>query len=258
MYYTVPPVYADPSGSTLVLLYDVIAKEILYTANLTEVTQGRYGAFTDIEFDPIGRAYVVGTVPASILRIDAYVPGQGTPEVIEWYNSEAGLNTWGFGGIAANGWYLIANDVKGNQLQKFDVREPKGIPCSIPISPPHTLFGVDACYFPTRYNQTIMLNSEDENGIAVYRSKDRLWDAAEYLGQIPVNNTATGRSANGLVTATVQIGDILDGSIYMNLEYFFDPNVPGTTTSDEFPYGGNRTQYPFFDITAEVEALINA
>jgi hypothetical protein len=56
--------------------------------NLTETTQGVYGAFQDVEFDGRGNVYVVGTYPSSILRVE----GNGT-RVNEWYRGKENQTT---------------------------------------------------------------------------------------------------------------------------------------------------------------------
>jgi hypothetical protein len=71
----------------------------------------------------------------------------------------------------------------------------------------------------------------------VLRSKDGLWNEAEGLGQV-INSDCAANGAN--VTAVVQVGC----RIYMNEEFF----------ADVLP--GNRTMFPWVDITADVDRLV--
>jgi hypothetical protein len=87
---------------------------------------------------------------------------------------------------------------------------------------------------PPKYNNTVLLLAVPASGVEVLRSKDDLWDAAEGLGHIPNVIPA------GNVTAVVQIGN----RIYMNEEFFGDAQP------------GNRTSFPYVDITEEVENLL--
>lgn len=41
----------------------------MYKLNLTAITEGKYGAFQDVEQDPNGNVFVVGTYPSSILKV---------------------------------------------------------------------------------------------------------------------------------------------------------------------------------------------
>ncbi len=54
---------ADVSGDNLIMKYDKKTKKVLWSANITAVTQGKYGAFQDVEHDARGNTYIVGTFP---------------------------------------------------------------------------------------------------------------------------------------------------------------------------------------------------
>ena len=119
------------------------------------------------------------------------------------------------------------------------MRDPVGIPVNVPHYPNVDITMSDAIYFPPRYEGTVLLVAQDLLGVAVLRSKDGNWDWAEYLGLIP--NLLDGTDA----VAAVQVGD----SLYTVAVSFTDPIVPGTSS-------GNRTLFPFVDITEQVENLL--
>jgi hypothetical protein len=90
---------------------------------------------------------------------------------------------------------------------------------------------------PPKYDNTVLLLAIPASGVEVLRSKDGLWNTAEGLGRVSNNVPA---ASGGNVTAVVQIGS----RIYMNEEFFGDSQP------------GNRTQFPYVDITEEVERLL--
>ena len=120
---------------------------------------------------------------------------------------------------------------------RFDMTKEKGVPVPVPLTPAHNITASDAIYLPPRYNGTVLLAAVDAEGVEVLRSKDGKWTAAERLGQ--VSNSASMQKG-GFVTACVQVGTRL----YMVEEYFGDTQP------------GNRTEFPFVDITDDVEKLI--
>jgi len=87
------------------------------------------------------------------------------------------------------------------------------------------------------FDDKIALCSNDGSGTSVFYSDD-LWQSAKYLGV--ANSTNTG----GIPTASAQITN----SIYTNSEFFLDS---GTLDSP-----GNRSVFPFTDITQEVINLV--
>ncbi|KAF2655096.1 hypothetical protein K491DRAFT_693245 [Lophiostoma macrostomum CBS 122681] len=225
----------DISGTNLLLLWDPVTEKELYRVNLTETTKGVYGAFQDVEFDGHGNVYVVGTYPGSILRVEA----NGT-RVNEWWRGGENHTTQGTSGLATTANILLSNNNAGGPngtLLRFDTTSPKGIPRIVPITPPTSIKGSDAIYLPPKYNGTVLLVAVNALGVQVLRSRDGSWEGAEGLG-IVGNKVPEAQGA--LVTGTVQIGDRL----YMIEEFFGDAQP------------GNRTQFPFVDITDKVEALL--
>ncbi|KAK0114895.1 hypothetical protein ONS96_013373 [Cadophora gregata f. sp. sojae] len=238
---TTPP---DVSGTNLILLLDPSTKELIYKINLTDTTHGKYGGFQDVEQDPDGRVYVVGTFPGSILRVDKK-RGKRDPRVTPWYVSQPiDTTSTGLSGLASKDWTLLSNDNNGGRLLNFNMRLPTGIPTVVPLTPAYNIFFSDAIYLPPKYGGTVLLVAEDGVGITVLRSKDGKWTRAEYLGTVPKSQYVTDDIFS---TAAVQVGS----SVYMVVTTFADPIVPGTLA-------GSRKEFPFYDITAQVERFLEA
>ncbi|KAH7403844.1 hypothetical protein BKA64DRAFT_777559 [Cadophora sp. MPI-SDFR-AT-0126] len=210
--------------------------------NLTDITHGKYGGFQDVEQDPEGNVYVVGTFPGSILRVEKK-KGRRDPKVKPWYISQPiDTNRTGLGGLAVNDWTLLSNDNDGGGLLKFNMLSPKGIPNVVPLTPNYAFTFSDAIYLPPKYHGTVLLVAEDGPGITVLRSKDGKWNSAEYLGTVPKNLPDIT-----FATAAVQVGD----AVYMVVVPFGDGIVEGTLA-------GNRTEFTFYDITSQVENFLDA
>ena len=232
---------ADVSGDNLVFKYDADAGRILWTSNLTAVSQARYGGFQDIETDKRGNTFVVGTWPGTILKLDKH----GHAE--EWFIPEV-INTTraGYGGLAAvgNSDIMLSNDATTGLIYRFDMRDRKGKPVLVPMTPNHPYLDTDAIYLPPKYGGEVLLVASHASGIQVLRSKDKKWKTAEYLGTIP--NVDTPLFEGSAPTAAVQMGS---NSLYMIDDWLGDPWVPGQTA-------GNRTLFPMPDITLQVEELL--
>ncbi|TQN64934.1 Core trichothecene cluster (CTC) protein 14 [Colletotrichum shisoi] len=237
------PPGSDVSGDNTVMLYNPKSREVIYRADLTETTDGKYGGFTDLEQDPFGNVYVSGKFPGSILKLDKFHESDPTPKASEWFRAESRETcTPGFGGLAAHEWTLLTHDNSNGQLLKFDLRAPKGTPVVVPVTPEVVLKDSTASYLPPKYQGTVLLIAGGP-GVRVLRSEDGTWDAAEYLGT--VDKCLFGVPENHLATATVQVGDGLNLVVLPK----GDELVPGTLA-------GNRTEFPFFDITDHVETLL--
>jgi hypothetical protein len=232
----------DISGTNWLLKYDPAADALLYKINLTETSQGRYGGFQDIEQDPDGNVFVVGTWPGTLHKVS-----KDGKTVTPWYLPEKIVQTEkGLGGIAALGWMLLAQGDASGKIWRFDMKAPRGVPYPIPIwRGNHTFSASDAIYLPPKYEGTVLLVAEDTLGISVFRSKDAKWDAAEYLGLVP--RPSSLEEGTNVVTPA-QVGD----AVYMVVEQFGDAGLNGPGSA------GNRTEFPFFDITAEVNGLLKA
>jgi hypothetical protein len=227
---------ADISGNNLLYKLDPVTYSILWTANLTATSEGKYGGFQDVEHDSRGNTYVVGSWPTSILRVDKL--GNVTP----WYVPSGLSHTQlGYAGLAAvyGTDILLANDNLSGQLYRFDMSDEQGTPTLVPQTPTNSTLGTtDAIYLPPRYSGTVLLAGTDFNGTLVLRSTDQ-WKTAEQLGHVS-NSVYDAQGA--IVPANIEIA----GTLYA-VEEFFETNPPSAT---------NRTQFPLVDITAQVEALL--
>lgn len=228
----------DISGTNWLLKFDPVSKSLLYKINLTETSQGRYGGFQDVEQDPEGNVFVVGTWPGTLHKVDK----EGT-EVIPWYLPERIVQTEkGIGGIAALGWMLLAQGDRSGEIWRFDMRAEKGVPVPVKVTPEHKFDQSDAIYLPPRYKGTVLLVAEDAVGVSVFESKDAKWEAASYKGMVPIGDVDPGT----MIVTAAQVGD----SVYRVYEPFGDEGLGGPGTA------GNRTEFLFEDITAEVDKLL--
>ncbi|KAF2019439.1 hypothetical protein BU24DRAFT_419062 [Aaosphaeria arxii CBS 175.79] len=230
----------DISGTNWLLKYDPVAKEVIYKINLTETSQGKYGGFQDIEQDPEGNVFVVGTWPGTLLKVS-----KDGKKVTPWYLPENIVQTQkGIGGIAALDYLLLAQGYPTpNAIWRFDLKAEKGVPTTVKITNANYTFGQsDAIYLPPKYEGKVLLVAEDTIGISVFRSADAKWDTAEYKGLVPIGPVDPGTS----VVTPAQVGD----GIYQVLEPFGDEGIGGPGTA------GNRTDFLFRDITAEIAALL--
>ncbi|KAK5653081.1 hypothetical protein OQA88_9368 [Cercophora sp. LCS_1] len=232
----------DVSGDNFLIKYDPSSRRPLWAVNLTATGQGAYGGFQEAEHDARGNTYVVGTYPSSILRID-----KKGRRVTPWYlPSPIVTTTRGYSGLAATGDILLANDNNGGnggEIYRFDMRDATGRPRLVPRTPNLPLPPTDAIYLPPKYHGTVLLVAINTVGIVVLRSRDGTWRAAEHLGTVANDMAFAGPGA--IVPTAVQIGE----SLYMVELFFAGQIVPGTNA-------GNRTLFPMYDITAQVDALL--
>ncbi|KAI0876917.1 hypothetical protein GGS24DRAFT_512702 [Hypoxylon argillaceum] len=259
----------DVSGDNYIIRWSATSHRVLWTANLTAVSRGRYGGPQDVEHDGRGNIYVLGTYPGTLLRLSP--DGRA---VDEWYvpppspaagNATAAIDhaVLGYTGFAAadEDTLLVADarngSAAGGALYRFDMAAAKGVPTPVPIAypgaegpsaPQEAIRPGDAVYLPPRYGNSVLLIAEHGAGVSVLRSRGERggsskWRSAEFLGRIP--NPADVTASGGLVTAAVEIA----GSVFMVEEWFTDPLVPGTSA-------GNRTSFPLVDITAELDVLV--
>jgi hypothetical protein len=237
---------ADVSGERELIRWDVERGQVEWRVDVTSVSGGRYGGFQDVEHDRWGRTYVVGTWPGTILRVGA--DGKG---LREWLVPEPlpATTVKGWSGLAVvretGGETMLAVDGDGG-LYRFELREREdtGRPVRVPMQPEVLYNDTDAIYLPPMYGGKVLLVASLFNGVQVLRSKDRLWRTAEYLGTIPI--PTGGLYEGGNTVAAVQMGR---SSVFMVIGFIFDEWVPGTVA-------GNRTRFPFPDITDEIDTLL--
>jgi len=237
---------ANASGDYWLVKYDTRAKREFWRANLTSLTQAKWSGFQDVTVDSRGNSYVVGTYPKSIIRVDK----TGT-HLKPWYPPQTTNTTvHGYTGICSTGDTLLVIDANGvpeelsegnSQIYRFDMTKDKGHPVLVPRTPNITLGTPDSIHLPEKYGGKVMLASMNYVGVTVLRSLDG-WRTAEQLGTITSDFPAFFQR---IIPSTVQIGQ----SQFMIGQRFPGSIVPGTK-------GGNQSDFPFFDITAQVEALL--
>jgi len=229
---------ADVSGDNFIIKYDPVAKSTLWKLNITTVTHGKYGGFQGVTHDARGNTYVVGTYPGTIWRVD-----KAGSAVLPWNLPSTGNTTRsGYEGVASVGDVMLVNNGTDGQLYRFNMRAATGTPVLVPSMPNTTISAGDAIYLPPRYSATVLLAAMDLTGISVFQSKDASWETANYLGTIAISAVASEGAA---VTAAVQVGS----RFFVLEEFFFDETASGATA-------GNRTVFPFVDITKQVDALV--
>lgn len=244
---------ANASGDYWLIKYSPLQKKEVWRANLTALTNAKWSGFQDVTVSSDGYSFVVGTYPKSIIRVDP-----SGKELVAWYPPQTtNTSVHGFTGVASlgDGNTLIAidaNDVPedipsgtGNsQLYRFDMSSPKGIPKIIPRFPEGITLGVpDAIFLPRKYHGRVLLAVINYVGVTVLVSKDN-WNTAHQMGTI---RSEFPEFFKRIVTATVQVGD---EKLFLLGQYFPGSIVPGTK-------GGNQSVFPVFDITGEVDALVN-
>ncbi|KAI1105769.1 hypothetical protein F4804DRAFT_111362 [Jackrogersella minutella] len=232
------------SGDDYIVRYDPVKQELVWSLNITEVSQGLYGGQQDVEHDSRGHVYVLGSYPGTILRVK---PDGSSIE--PWYVPEEIDHTYsGLSGFAATGDILLASDAKNGsgsgEIYRFDMTAEKGTPVVVPRTPGDAIMSHDAVYLPPKYGGKVLLISEHDRGVSVLRSADGKWEAAEYLGLIPNDPSL---DAGALNTATVEVS----GSVFGVIEWFSDQAVSDTSA-------GNRTEFPLVDITPDLEKLLAA
>ncbi|PMB69303.1 Major allergen Mal f 1 [Beauveria bassiana] len=228
----------DISGTNFLVQYDLTKREVEWKRNLTEISKGVYGGFQDMEHDPEGNSFVIGTFPSSIIKVSA-----NNSKAEPWF-VDVGKNTTvhGFTGIAAfnEGRNILVSDNERGQILRFDTSAEKGEPVVVTLKSGTEPIGsdLDGAILPSIYENKVFLVSDDILGTIVLRSEDN-WETAEKVGVVP-NRLG---SVNGFATATVQIVD----RIYAVTEWFLD-NAPGGSL--------NRTSFPFYDITDDINKLL--
>ena len=231
---------ADVSGDNLLIKYDPDRKTVLWTLNITAVTNGVYGAFQDVEHDVRGNTYVVGTFPGTLMKADAH--GRA---IKPWYLPPVIEHTkMGFGGLADVGNDILLSQDGDGRVYRFNMQdELRGTPVLVPTLPRGSpLYNdTDAIYAPPKYDGKVLLVASHLSGLQVLRSRDGRWRTAEYLGTIP--NPIGG---DWWVVAATQMGK---ESVYMIGVWLTDPWVPGQVA-------GNRTEFPLPEITDQIEALL--
>ncbi|WYZ43733.1 hypothetical protein EsH8_VII_000169 [Colletotrichum jinshuiense] len=228
------------SGDNFLVKYDLTSRQVLWQRNLTALTDGVYSGFQDTAHAIDGTTFALGTFPSSIIRVSP--DGE---HASPWYLKTPPDHTvHGLSGLVTSpdGKSLLVVDNADGQLYRFDISATEGTPVRVPLSGATRIgSALDGVSIPSRYHGTVILVSDNVAGTVVLRSQDGKWEAAEVLGTVP----SPPLGAGGASVATVQVG----GSVYAVSEWFADDKVAGTLA-------GNRTEWPLFDISSEVDALL--
>ncbi|KAK0654880.1 hypothetical protein B0T16DRAFT_339510 [Cercophora newfieldiana] len=238
---------ANASGDYFLVKYSTRSNRELWRANLTSVTEAKWSGFQDVAVDKRGNSYVIGTYPSSILKVD-----KSGKKITVWVPPKTRNTTvHGFTGVETFGEALLVVDSNGvpeelsegdSLLWRFDMRDERGRGELVKLKPEGVKLGVpDAILLPGKYGGKVMLVALNYVGIAVMRSGDG-WKSAELVGTVKSDFPAFFQR---IIPSAVQIGE----KIFMVGQSFPGEIVPGTK-------GGNQSDFPFFDITAEVDALL--
>ncbi|KAH8810691.1 hypothetical protein F5884DRAFT_875405 [Xylogone sp. PMI_703] len=229
------------SGPNTLIKYDTSTQKVVFIADLAPFqaqVQNQTGVFTsrfqDMAEDIEGNSYTIASYGNSIAKVSH------SGEVSIFYAPGTNSSVYGFGGISSWGHVFVLVDNASQSIRRFTV-PPTSMnieEVNVPNLPTNVTFDFDEAYLPPKYNGRVLLAADDNIGIRVFYSVDS-WISATYLGVVP--NTIAG----GVSTAVVQISE----SIYISNEYFSDTGV--------FQVPGNRTEFPFIDITTAVESLLD-
>ncbi|KAK3681561.1 hypothetical protein B0T22DRAFT_522678 [Podospora appendiculata] len=237
---------ADVTGDNWLIKYDLTRQRELWRTNLTAVTRGLWGGFQDVSVDTRGNSYVIGTYPKSVVKVTPW----GQPSV--YYPPQTNDTTvHGYTGTAHVGNTMLVVDNNGtpessatgnSEIFRLDLNKAHGAPVLVPRTP-HTPIGeADKIHLPQAYGGTVLLVAEDLRGLTVLRSLDG-WHTAEHRGFIPSDFPVFFQK---IVPSSIQIGPTKN---YLIGQYFPGAFVPGTNS-------GNRTDFPMFDLTAQIDALL--
>ncbi|KAK9443848.1 TRI14-like protein [Metarhizium brunneum] len=229
------------TGTNYLIITDLNTCEEKARVDVTSVTKGAYGGPQDFAVDTRGNIYEVFTYPGAVIKVTPSL------EVIPWHLSgDADTTKTGFTGIASHGNLLLtSNQQNGGVIVRFDAGDEKGQPFEVPIANNEKLGSdLDGILLPAKYKGTILLVTSSQAGTAVFRSKDGKWNSAEKLGTVPNPHWDN----QGFATGTFDRED----HIYSVFEWFLDSREPPNLNG----LSGNRTVFPFQDITDAVDKLV--
>ncbi|RDW56978.1 hypothetical protein BP5796_13045 [Coleophoma crateriformis] len=236
---------ANLTGSNKLIKYDPVAGKVVWEASMDNFaatvekeTGSAVNGFEDMEQDASGNCYYSAAYGGAIAKVSS------GGEVTSFYVPKHINNSVAsYQGLVWTNNKLIAHDDSVSQLVYFDTTSTSPEPVNITTTglPSTLVLDCDGLYFPPKYNNKILLCSSDsQDAIYVFKSSD-VWRTTRFLGSVA--NPITG---SALPTSTVQI----EQSIYINEEYFLD--------SGAFDAAGNRSVFPYVDITSKVASLANA
>ncbi|GKT50062.1 core trichothecene cluster (CTC) protein 14 [Colletotrichum spaethianum] len=242
------------TGPNYLIRYDTKTKRVVYKADLAgfltdikDTLNLTVNGFQDMAEDHLGNSFV----PVDFgVRAIAKVSPSG--DVTPWYvsNDTASANSYYpalYEGLVFHPTgKLIVTDAGAGTFVTFDTNAAPPKPRTVKISgftSDYKGVSCDGLLNPARYpGRDVLLCSEDGiNAITVFTTKDS-WKTAKYVGQVANNNTL---AAGSIPAATVQISN----SLYISPFFSNDTGIADTV--------GNRSNFPFIDITSSVDALVS-
>ncbi|OXV08009.1 hypothetical protein Egran_04227 [Elaphomyces granulatus] len=231
------------NGPNRLIKYNVFTNRVVYTADVDPVlaqlktlTGNSYNGFQDIAEDENGNAYFIATFGGAILKVTP----DGTPSTF-FYTTPVIVNgssqpIWS--SVFATRNVLVVWDAPIQKFLRFDTTsvDPGNTYTSFPLTNTPGRFDCDRLYLPMMFDDKIALCSNGDGTYVFY--SDDLWQSAKYLGLADSTNTG------GVPSASAQMSN----SIYTNSEFFSDS---GSVNSP-----GNRSVFPFTDITREVLNIV--
>lgn len=238
---------ANYTGPNWLFVFDPVSET--FTANISLVpVQNAYqnltsgnltNGFQDMaEMESTGDSYTIGTFGNSIGRIP-----YGSQEAVLWYAPPASNLSieYGFGGIVSVGEKLVVSDSISGGLVTFDTAQHTPVATYVPLQglpSDYRPLNADGLYAPSKYDNKVILWSDDYNGTSVYGSNDS-WATAQFLGLIPNDDPAVLQGT--MTTATFEIGN----SVYV-LTQVFQYSLPIVP----------KRNWPFYDITLQLDSIV--
>ncbi|RFU29505.1 hypothetical protein B7463_g6844, partial [Scytalidium lignicola] len=236
---------SDLSGPNQLVKYNTSSEQILSLVDMAgfqAAAQAQTGVFPsgfqDQATDANGNTYFLASYGPGFAKI---TPSNEVS--VFWVTNTIPTNVLSYNGLVIIGNKLVTlNNING-ALQYLDITAANPQPINVTVT--DTAAGVivdcDSIYAPPEFGQKVILCSNDDtNALVVFHSDDD-WNTAANLGNVA--NPLTADSV--FPTASVQIAQ----SIFMNAEYFFD--------AGPFDVAGNRTIFPFTDVTAAIHSLVS-
>ena len=226
------------SGPDYLITIDLETKKQVYK---THLNNGLYAGYADATLGVDGNTYVLGTYRGNVLKV--------TPEqdVSTFYVELPidGPREYGYTAITHVHNYIIVPTNVGAHLLRFDIRDKHPSPTIIEVTPPHSFQMANMMDFPEKYDNKIMLMTENmtpdhpSGGVSVYRVTDKSLKSLDFLGFLPNHLTTS------LATSTKQVHN----RIYMVALY---------TDGNNITVSGHSDNFVLQDRTADIDALVRA
>ncbi|KAK2051062.1 hypothetical protein LY76DRAFT_557623 [Colletotrichum caudatum] len=245
---------ANLTGPNKVIKWDTKKMEVVFIADLAPFQEeylNKFGhvaaGFQDMAEDSHGNSYTPTTFGGEAI---AKICPDGSVEAFYLSNTtakNATANAYLYSGLVSLPLVnkLVVTDAQQGTFVTFNTNSSSPQPTAVKLlnmPSNYTSIACDAIITPTRYpGQQVILCAEDfldnKGAVTVFRSKDN-WETAEYLG-------AAYNNLEGFdVVAPLQLSN--------NIFYIpFAANDGGS-----FDSKGNRSSFPFVDITEEIDRIL--